>query len=140
MYVELDRPYRLSHERSLNQKTSQIHLIHCRIGTTQSSQCAEPEHMAYTAEREFFYHFWKQVVDYHRKTGDKHELTFVPEYGFVCSIFGICFGFPSVADITPRPFPYHPLFSPRTNSEVADTEATKLKILLSASVVRPFGR
>ncbi|OWT40793.1 hypothetical protein C362_01006 [Cryptococcus neoformans Bt1] len=105
--------------RLLEMVVPHIHHIHCRIGTTQSSQCAEPEHMAYTAEREFFYHFWKQVADYHRKTDDKHELTFVPEYG---------------------PFPYHPLFSPRTNSEVADTEATKLKILLSASVVRPFGR
>ncbi|CAG7563104.1 unnamed protein product [Fusarium equiseti] len=53
--------------------------IHARIGTTQSSQCPEPEHSIFKEEREFFERFWLRVVQ--ARSQDSDVITFVPEYG-----------------------------------------------------------
>lgn len=63
--------------------TLQVHHLHCRIGTTQTSQCAEPDHPAFATEKSFFDAFWKQVAEHHRSSGIRQSLSFVPEYGWV---------------------------------------------------------
>ncbi|KAM0750880.1 hypothetical protein T439DRAFT_356614 [Meredithblackwellia eburnea MCA 4105] len=87
-----------------------VHHIHTRIGTTQASQCSEPEDSIYAPERAFFEKCWNRVVKLRcSEDGGKGWLSFVPEYG---------------------PYPYHPLGSPRTHSEVANTEHRRLRRLL----------
>ncbi|KAJ5161591.1 hypothetical protein N7492_006983 [Penicillium capsulatum] len=79
--------------------------IHARIGTTQSSQCPDPTHEVFTAEREFFERVWKQIIEV---TAKSEPITFVPEYG---------------------PFPYHPFGSATSFSDVADSEGSRLQVL-----------
>ncbi|KAL4731116.1 hypothetical protein ACLX1H_000076 [Fusarium chlamydosporum] len=55
--------------------------IHARIGTTQSSQCPEPENPVFDLEREFFEKFWLRIVK--ARSQDSDLITFVPEYGLV---------------------------------------------------------
>ncbi|KAJ4026838.1 hypothetical protein NW752_001795 [Fusarium irregulare] len=84
--------------------------IHARIGTTQSSQCPEPENDIFTDEREFFERFWLRVVQ--AMSQDSDVITFVPEYG---------------------PYPYHPYGSVRSHGEVADSEGQRLQELFENS-------
>ncbi|KAK8870139.1 hypothetical protein IAR55_000709 [Kwoniella newhampshirensis] len=72
--------------------------------------CPEPDHESFAPEKAFFYSFWRKVIDFHRAAGQKETFAFVPEYG---------------------PYPYHSIFSPRTNSAIADSEAAALKIVLN---------
>ncbi|KAF5722634.1 hypothetical protein FMUND_2637 [Fusarium mundagurra] len=81
--------------------------IHARIGTTQSSQCPDPEDPVFKEEREFFERLWVRIVKARSK--DSGLNTFVPEYG---------------------PYPYHPYGSIRTHEQVADSEGARLQRLL----------
>ncbi|KAF5009931.1 hypothetical protein FDECE_3873 [Fusarium decemcellulare] len=85
--------------------------IHSRIGTTQSSQCPEPEDPIFKEEREFFERLWLRIVKARSKDSD--VITFVPEYG---------------------PFPYHPYGSIRTHGQVADSEGARLQKLFEDSL------
>ncbi|KFZ02879.1 hypothetical protein V502_11428 [Pseudogymnoascus sp. VKM F-4520 (FW-2644)] len=79
--------------------------IHARIGTTQASQCPDPTNPVFDSERQFFEKIWKQVITQFDKS---EPITFVPEYG---------------------PFPYHPIGSVLTFSELADKEGSRLQTL-----------
>ncbi|KLO92913.1 Uncharacterized protein LW93_4068 [Fusarium fujikuroi] len=85
--------------------------IHARIGTTQSSQCPEPEDPVFKEEREFFESLWLRIVKARSKDSDL--ITFVPEYG---------------------PYPYHPYGSVRTHGQVADSEGARLQKLFEESL------
>ncbi|KAH7169342.1 hypothetical protein DER46DRAFT_624555 [Fusarium sp. MPI-SDFR-AT-0072] len=85
--------------------------IHARIGTTQSSQCPEPEDPVFKEEREFFERLWLRIVKARSKDSD--HITFVPEYG---------------------PYPYHPYGSVRTHGQVADSEGARLQKLFEDSL------
>ncbi|RKL00754.1 hypothetical protein BFJ68_g12620 [Fusarium oxysporum] len=85
--------------------------IHARIGTTQSSQCPEPEDPVFKEEREFFERLWLRIVKARSK--DSGLITFVPEYG---------------------PYPYHPYGSVRTHGQVADSEGARLQKLFEDSL------
>ncbi|KNB18103.1 hypothetical protein FOXG_15740 [Fusarium oxysporum f. sp. lycopersici 4287] len=85
--------------------------IHARIGTTQSSQCPEPEDPVFKEEREFFERLWLRIVKARSKDSDL--ITFVPEYG---------------------PYPYHPYGSVRTHGQVADSEGARLQKLFEDSL------
>lgn len=86
---------------------SQIHHIHARIGTLQSSQCPEPEDPIFEPERTFFENLWKKAIAAHVKVhGPDVPITFVPEYG---------------------PYPYHSYNAVRTFSNVADSEGQRLQ-------------
>ncbi|OLN81506.1 hypothetical protein CCHL11_10303 [Colletotrichum chlorophyti] len=90
-----------------------VHHVHARIGTTQSSQCADPSNPIYSPEREFFERFWTKVIQHSANREADYQITFTPEYG---------------------PFPYHPHFSPRVFTEVADTEGARLERLFLAAM------
>ncbi|KAJ4128209.1 hypothetical protein NW768_008496 [Fusarium equiseti] len=90
---------------------TQVTHIHARIGTTQSSQCPEPENSIFKYEREFFERFWLRVVQ--ARSQDSDVITFVPEYG---------------------PYPYHPYGSVRSHGEVADSEGRRLQELFDNSL------
>jgi hypothetical protein len=63
---------------------AQVHHIHSRIGTTQSSQCPDPTHQTYESERTSFENVWKRMVQVQRRVhGQHYTVTFVPEYGSV---------------------------------------------------------
>ncbi|WZH45848.1 uncharacterized protein QYS62_006916 [Fusarium acuminatum] len=85
--------------------------IHARIGTTQSSQCPEPEDPIFKEERQFFEKLWLRIVK--ARSQDSDVITFVPEYG---------------------PFPYHPYGSVRTHGEVANSEGARLQKLFEDSL------
>ncbi|KAM0421126.1 hypothetical protein ACHAPT_011018 [Fusarium lateritium] len=87
-----------------------VHHIHARIGTTQSSQCPEPEDLIFKDEREFFEKLWLRIV---KARSQDSVITFVPEYG---------------------PFPYHPYGSVRTHGQVADSEGARLQKLFEDSL------
>ncbi|RMJ06627.1 hypothetical protein CDV36_013767 [Fusarium kuroshium] len=87
-----------------------VHHIHARIGTTQSSQCPEPEDPIFKPEREFFEKLWLRIV---KARSQDALITFVPEYG---------------------PFPYHPHGSIRTHGQVADSEGARLQKLFEDSL------
>jgi hypothetical protein len=53
--------------------------IHARIGTTQSSQCPEPEDPVFKEERQFFEKLWLRIIK--ARSRDSDVITFVPEYG-----------------------------------------------------------
>ncbi|RKU47937.1 hypothetical protein DL546_009416 [Coniochaeta pulveracea] len=82
-----------------------VHHIHCRVGTTESSQCPDPTNPFFANERRFLEEVWKEIIEARSGSG---SITFVPEYG---------------------PYPYHPFGSSRDFSEVADFEGTRLQSL-----------
>ncbi|KAJ5864097.1 uncharacterized protein N7529_006013 [Penicillium soppii] len=85
-----------------------VYHIHARIGTTQASQCPEPTNPVFREEKECFERIWKNVIRARVKDGTTRRIVFVPEYG---------------------PFPYHPIGSAKTHSEVADEEGKRLQVL-----------
>lgn len=99
----------------------QVAHIHARIGTTQASQCPDPTNSVFDLERQFFETIWKQVITQFDKS---EPITFVPEYGQVkiqcldCTLLMIS-----------SPFPYHPIGSVLTFSELADKEGSRLQTL-----------
>lgn len=52
------------------------------MGTTQSSQCPEPEDPVFSDVKEFFDKFWIRVVQHWAKKDKNAVITFVPEYGY----------------------------------------------------------
>lgn len=87
-----------------------VYHIHARIGTTQASQCPEPTNPVFKEEKECFERIWKDVIRSRVKDGATRRIVFVPEYG---------------------PFPYHPIGSAKTHSQVADEEGQRLQVLFS---------
>ncbi|KAF4947090.1 hypothetical protein FGADI_10720 [Fusarium gaditjirri] len=85
--------------------------IHVHIGTTQSSQCPEPEDPVFKEEREFFERLWLHIIK--ARSQDNNLITFVPEH---------C------------PYPYHPYVSVRTHRQVADSEGPRLQKLFEDSL------
>ncbi|VUC20279.1 unnamed protein product [Clonostachys rosea] len=85
--------------------------MHCRVGTTQSSQCPDPEDPIFKDEREFFDRLWLRIVKARAKDSDM--ITFVPEYG---------------------PFPYHPHGSVKTFAQIANSEGVRLQNLFEESL------
>ncbi|RAL00060.1 sugar phosphate isomerase/epimerase family protein [Aspergillus ibericus CBS 121593] len=89
--------------------------IHARMGTTQSSQCPEPLHPAFAAERQFFESLWLRIVQHRQQTEPDCRLTWVPEYG---------------------PFPYHPIGTAQTHGELADSEGKRLDALFQNALTQ----
>ncbi|KAF3003861.1 hypothetical protein E8E14_006086 [Neopestalotiopsis sp. 37M] len=87
--------------------------IHCRIGTTQASQCPDPTNPVFKEEREFFERAWLRILELRLQANNLETVTFVPEYG---------------------PFPYHPINSTHTFDAVANSEATRLFGVFNAFV------
>ncbi|KAJ6139787.1 hypothetical protein N7471_006273 [Penicillium samsonianum] len=87
-----------------------VYHIHARIGTTQASQCPEPTNPVFKEEKECFERIWKDVIRSRVKDGATTRIVFVPEYG---------------------PFPYHPIGSTKTHSQVADEEGQRLQVLFN---------
>ncbi|KAJ5128574.1 hypothetical protein N7448_002291 [Penicillium atrosanguineum] len=84
-----------------------VHHIHARIGTTQASQCPEPLNPVFKEERLCMERLWTRVLQTRFEQSDSDtEIRFVPEYG---------------------PFPYHPIGSIKTHSQVADEEGQRLQ-------------
>ncbi|QKX57766.1 uncharacterized protein TRUGW13939_04886 [Talaromyces rugulosus] len=98
----------------LTRAMANVRHIHARIGTTQSSQCPEPLNPAFAAERQFFDNLWVRIVKLRVKSDPNCHITWVPEYG---------------------PFPYHPIGTAQTHSELADSEGKRLEALFKSSVV-----
>ncbi|KAL5365324.1 xylose isomerase-like protein [Aspergillus floccosus] len=97
----------------LNRIIPHVGHMHTRTGTTQSSQCPDPTHPAFAAEREFFEKFWLGVITHRQRTDPSSRITWVPEYG---------------------PFPYHPIGTAQTYSELADSEGKRLETLFHRAV------
>ncbi|KAL4869702.1 hypothetical protein BDV12DRAFT_74888 [Aspergillus spectabilis] len=87
--------------------------IHTRTGTTQSSQCPDPLNPIFAAEHKFFDDFWLRVAKHKQETDPNGRLIWVPEYG---------------------PYPYHPINTAQTHSELADSEAKRLEALFDSVV------
>ncbi|KAL4878269.1 xylose isomerase-like protein [Aspergillus karnatakaensis] len=87
--------------------------IHTRMGTTQSSQCPEPLNPVFAAEKKFFDTLWLRIVKHKHETDPNGRLTWVPEYG---------------------PYPYHPINTAQTHSELADSEAKRLEALFDEAI------
>ncbi|KUM62894.1 hypothetical protein ACN42_g4207 [Penicillium freii] len=87
-----------------------VYHIHARIGTTQASQCPEPTNPIFREEKECFERIWKDVIRSRVRDGATKRIVFVPEYG---------------------PFPYHPIGSAKTHSQVADEEGQRLQVLFN---------
>ncbi|WWC63269.1 uncharacterized protein I303_105869 [Kwoniella dejecticola CBS 10117] len=80
--------------------------IHARIGTTQSSQCPDPNDPEYAKERDFFEKTWKEIIRSVAGKGEKDWISIVPEYGA---------------------YPYMPLHHPTNFSDLANDEFKRLK-------------
>ncbi|KAJ6115204.1 hypothetical protein N7486_000982 [Penicillium sp. IBT 16267x] len=89
---------------------SHVYHIHTRIGTTQASQCPEPMNPVFKEERQCFERLWMKVLQCRIEENPDSKIIFVPEYG---------------------PFPYHPIGSAKSHSQVADEEGTRLHVSFS---------
>jgi hypothetical protein len=96
------------------------------MGTTQASQCPDPLNPVFEQERKIFEKIWKDIIT----QADRSEpITFVPEYGYVSRICRCETPRPSLTTASTSPFPYHPIGSVMSFSELADKEGARLQKL-----------
>jgi hypothetical protein len=96
------------------------------MGTTQASQCPDPLNSVFEQERKFFEKIWKDIIT----QADKSEpITFVPEYGYVDLLCYFSALKSLLTTASTSPFPYHPIGSVMTFSELADKEGARLQTL-----------
>jgi hypothetical protein len=105
----------------------QVYHIHARIGTTQASQCPQPTNPVFKEEKESLERIWKNIIRSRIIDGATTRIVFVPEYGFV--IQNLLAAAQYLLSL--RPFPYHPIGSAKTHSQVADEEGQRLQVLFN---------